>query len=338
MNYEILNNLLRQPGVPGYERPILEYIASQYGRSVYQYGVKIGTGVPRVALTAHTDVIGLVVRYIDENGFLFFGTAGGFDPAVLLSQKVWVAGKKAVVPGVISRVATHMMEDEDQEKVPKITEMCIDIGARSKEDALQVVKVGDPAYLENTGAHKLADNLFHAHGIDDRIGCYICLAVLDRCRQQDVSVSVLLTTQEETGYSYGLVRALQAQDHYDTLIGIDVTHATDTPNVEKAEHGDISLEGGPAVARGSILNHQLAEDLGNSANRDDEVQWEATFRWSGTDLDFAPFIRNDMRFGLVSIPIRYMHSTVEVCSEKVVDATVDLLFNYVKSRHHGVLK
>lgn len=271
-------------------------------------------GKPRVMLAGHIDEIGLLVTYIDDKGFLYFRTLGGFDPQVLPGQRVRIRTRGGSVLGVIGRKPVHLMRDDDGKKVAKIEELWIDIGARDKKDAEGLVELGDAAVLD-WGFEALRNDLVVSRGFDDRIGAFVVLeaARILASRRPACSVVAVATVQEEVGLrgahtsAYGLDPAVG--------IAVDVTFGMDTPGAEedKKRIGEISLGAGPVILRGPNANPKLYRLMVQAAaDAGIAYQIEPEPRPTGTDAAAIQISRAGVAAGLVSVPNRYMHSPCEV--------------------------
>ncbi len=271
-------------------------------------------GSPRVMLAGHADEIGLMVTYIDDNGYLSIAGIGGWDTQVLPGQRVRIQGKDGPVLGVIGRKPIHLLEAEERKKVVKITNLWIDIGAKDKEEAASLVEIGDPAVLDY-GFAELRNDLVVARGFDDRVGAFVVLeaARLIAAMSPTAAVYAVATVQEEIG----LRGARTSAYGIDPQVGIavDVGFATDTPGMgeEKKKVGDIAMGKGPIIARGPNINPKLFRLLVATAKGQDiPYQIEGAARGTGTDANAIQLTRSGVATGLISIPNRYMHSPCEM--------------------------
>jgi len=288
--------------------------------------VKFASNGPDIMLCAHLDEVGLMIHHVDEDGFLYVSQIGGLDPAVLPGQRISVQNRRGPVPGVVSRPATHLMKDEDQDETTKIHNLIVDIGAVDKDDALQLVDIGDPIVLDLRYA-EMGGGLIVGRGLDDRVGAW-CVAEALRVLANSKMFSARLFAVASTGEENGAYGATAVTDRIkpQAALAIDLTHATDTPEVSKEKHGDIKLGEGPVMAIGSITN-PIVNDLLVKAAEDNRIplQREAAPRWTGTDGDAINMGGGGVATGLVSIPARYMHTPVEVVSKDDLENTVKLL-------------
>ncbi|HEX8280631.1 MAG TPA: hypothetical protein VF551_04590, partial [Chthoniobacterales bacterium] len=224
------------------------------------FGVRNPEGRPRIMLAGHCDQIGFIVQYITDQGFLHVEPIGGVDPVVATSQRVSIMTADGLVPGVIGRKAIHLMDDEDRKKVPKMHDLYIDVGARSKEEALQLVAYGDAGvfiqpYIE------LANERAVSMAFDNKMGTWIVTEVLRLLQSRELAASVIgvSTVQEEIGLRGAHTSAFSSEAEIG--IALDVAHGTDTPGIEKKKAGDFKVGGGPMIARGANINPRVFELL-----------------------------------------------------------------------------
>ncbi len=271
-------------------------------------------GSPRVMLAGHADEIGLMISYIDDKGYLSFLGIGGWDPQVLPGQRVWIQGRDGPLLGVIGRKPIHLLQDEERKKVVKLENLWIDIGAKDKKEAAELIEIGDPVVLDY-GFAKLRNDLLVARGFDDRIGAFVILeaARLLAAMTPAAAIYAVATVQEEVGLRGARTSAFGINPHVG--IAVDVGHATDTPDMgaEKKKIGDITMGKGPIIARGPNINPQLFRIFVNTAKEKEiPYQIEAAPRGTGTDANAIQLTRAGVTTGLISIPNRYMHSPCEM--------------------------
>lgn len=346
---ELLDELLRVPAPSGYETPAAEVwreAAAEFGDVesdvLGSSIVKVGTGEGRltVAVVGHIDEIGLFVSHIDDDGFLWFGPIGGWDPQNLVGQRVIVrgsgGGEEAEVHGVIGKKPIHLLEPDDRKKPSEIKHMHIDIGAKDKEDAEKRVCVGDPAVLDAEPL-PLPNNRVASRSMDNRLGSYIAFEVAKRIAAGDaVDVGVVgcAVSQEEIGLFGFSTTGFSLNP--DVAIAVDVTHATDAPGIDEKENGDHALGSGAVIARGSTLGPRVYELLREAAEAEGiDHTFEASGRYTGTDADSLQIARGGIATGLVSIPLRYMHSTVEVCQLDDVEACIEVICAFIRRLDPG---
>jgi endoglucanase len=337
---DFLKNLLTTPSVPGFEEPIQRLVrdyASPFADSVRTdiHGNVIAARNPdaplRVMLSGHCDQIGLLVNFIDKEGYIYVLTVGGWDIQNLVGVRVKIWTANGPVDGVIGKKPIHLMDDDDRKKVPKIKDMWIDIGAKDKEDAEQVVSIGDPITVE-LEYRELRNNLVAAPAMDDKAGVWVVMEALRRIDPAKLKVGVFAvsTVQEEVGIRGAITSTYGVDPH----IGIasDVTFATDCPGVEKKEIGDVKLGGGPVITRGPNIPTKLANALVEVAKKNEiPVQIVAEGKIAGTDARAIQVSRSGVATAEISVPCRYIHTPVEVISFQDIDYAADLMARYCES-------
>jgi putative aminopeptidase FrvX len=280
----------------------------------------------RLLVMGHIDEIGLIVTHIDDEGCLWFRAVGGWDAQILVGQRVLLDTAAGPVRGVVGKKPIHLLREEDRTKVADIRNMHIDIGARDGADARERVLIGDVAVIDTQPA-ELPNGRLTSRALDNRLGSFVALeaarlvAEAGGARWELTSVAV---TQEEITFGGSRTSAFALEP--DAAIVVDVTHATDAPGIEVKESGKHELGSGPVLTRGSIVNHRLFELLLATA-RAEEIPFtvEAAGRTTGTDADAVHLSRGGVPTAVVSIPIRYMHSPVELVQLDDVHAAARLI-------------
>ncbi|MGE4578586.1 MAG: M42 family metallopeptidase [Desulfuromonadales bacterium] len=281
---------------------------------------------PRVMLAGHCDEIGLMVKYVDDNGFLYFGPIGGVDAHLVPGQRVWVHGATGAIPGVIGKKPIHLIEAKERDTVAKFKNMFIDIGCSNRQEAETLVAVGDPATFA-VGLQRLQGDRVTSRAFDDKMGAFIVAQVLKEVRRRGdspVDLFGVSTVQEEIGLRGGTTSAYGVNP--DVGIAIEVGHSTDYPDVDKKEIGDFRVGKGPILARGANINPVLFELLVQTA-RDENIPYQVMGapRATGTDANVMQLSRGGVAAALVSVPLRYMHTPVELLSLSDLENTVRLL-------------
>jgi putative aminopeptidase FrvX len=328
----LLDKLLRAGAPSGYEGPAAEIwreAASFAELSFDGIGssiARVGEASPLLAVVGHIDEIGLVITHVDEKGFLWFAPVGGWDPQVLVGQRVQVRGKSGLVAGVVGRKPIHLLEADQRKKVVELKSMHIDVGAGDREEAEELVRVGDPVVIATEPMPVAGDRLV-SRAMDNRIGAYVALESLRRCAEGDGpggSFAAVAAVQEEIGLFGARTAAFEIRP--DIAIAVDVTHATDAPGVDEKEIGSHPFGSGPAIGRGSTLSPKVFELLVETAEAEGiDYSISASGRGTSTDADVLQISRSGIPTGLVSIPLRYMHSPVEMVDLRDVEAAVELL-------------
>jgi endoglucanase len=335
-----LKRLLDTPGPSGFERAPARVWRDEAHRlasvDIDVAGNSIARlnpgGLPRVMLTGHIDEIGIMILHIDDEGFLQFATIGGWDSQVLVGQRVVLDGKEGPVFGVIGKKAVHLMRPEERDKASRITELWIDIGATTKEQAATRVRVGDAGVIA-ASAVDLPNGRLVSRSVDNRIGAFVVLEALRRLAADPphACVVAVATTQEEIAYAGGGARTSAFSVEPDAAIVVDVIHATDYPGVEKKEHGDFRLGGGPVLSRGSSVSPVVLDQLVAAAEAERiPHSLAAAPRATSTDADTIFSTRRGIATGLVSVPCRYMHSPNEMVAYEDLDRAAALLAAWVR--------
>lgn len=287
----------------------------------------------RIMLEAHADEIGYMIKTITKDGFLNLDRIGGSDAATARGRRLDILGDKGVVRGIIGNTAIHIREREN-EKAPRVHELYVDVGAKNeKEVAALGLRVGHAA-VSTDGAEFIGKDLIMGRALDNRIGGFIIAQVMKRLseRKKRVSSTVLAVNaiQEEIG-GHG-ARMVTHRLMPDVAVCLDVTHATDTPGIDKAKHGDVKLGGGPSLTHGTSNHPNVVARLMKSAEKlKINVQHEASSRYTGTDTDEIYCVQQGVPVALISLPLRYMHSVVETANLRDVEQIVQVLVAFVES-------
>ncbi len=289
----------------------------------------------RVMLEAHADEIGFIVKHITKEGWLRLDRVGGSDTATARGRRLQILGEDGPVLGIIGNTAIHLRKDSlGDEKAPKIHELYVDVGASNATDVKKLgLRVGHPAVYVDA-AIPFGKNRIVGRALDNRMGGFIIaqvIAKLSRAKKKpQATVIAVNAVQEEIGGHGAKMAAHRIAP--DVCIVLDVTHATDTPGIEPAQHGEVTLGGGPSVTHGTCNHPLVVERLLKCAHQlDIPIQHESSSRYSGTDTDVIFTTRDGIPCGLVSLPLRYMHSIVEMADLKDVQQVIDLLVAFVES-------
>jgi putative aminopeptidase FrvX len=336
-SFGFLQALVAAPSPSGYEQPaqrvFRSYISpfAQVSQDVMGnvFGRIQGEGadLPKVMLVGHSDEIGFQVRYLDDKGFIYFGAIGGVDAHLTPGQRVHIHGRNGSVPGVIGKKPIHLMEPKDRETVVKLDNQYIDIGAADKKEAEQLVRVGDPITFA-ASLERLQGDRVTSRGFDDKAGSFVVAEVLRQIAAADVKPLVDLygvsSVQEEVGLRGGTTSSYSVNP--DIGICVEVDFSTDQPDVERKHNGDVAVGHGPILPRGANINPALFDLLsGTAANEEIPVQFTGIPRATGTDANVMQISRGGVATALVKIPLRYMHTPVEVLSLADLDNAVKLI-------------
>lgn len=333
---DFLKKLLDTPGPSGFEEApariwraeaakFATVTADVAGNSIAV--VNPGAGGPTIMLAGHIDEIGVIVNYIDDDGYVYIGPIGGWDPQVFVGQRIRFAGKDGDVFGVVGKLPIHLIRPDEREKAVKMRELWVDIGARDKAEAQSRIAVGDPGVID-ARAIELPNRRLISRSIDNRIGAFTVLEALRRYAEQPGTAKLVAvaTAQEEIAYHGGGALIGASSIAPQMAIVVDVTFATDHPNVEKKEHGEATIGGGPVITRGAVVSPVVARLLRTTAEEKGiPFTLHAAGRDTGTDADAIHIAREGVATGLVSIPNRYMHSPNEMISLDDVDHVAELI-------------
>jgi putative aminopeptidase FrvX len=294
-------------------------------------------GTPTLMLAGHMDELGLIIIYVNKDGFLYFDTIGGHDLSIISGRRVIIQTAHGPVKGVTGKRAVHLMDDEDRKKVPKKHEIWIDIGAKSKAEALARIAIGDVATYDHE-FELINGSIGTARAFDNKVGAYIVGETLIRLAREKAKLAAKLvsvaTTQEEIG-TRGAQTSAFAVDPHVALI-VDVGHATDHPDCDPRKFGETKLGGGPIICRGPNINPKVhARLLATAKKLKIPYQLEADPRPTGTDARAIQMARGGVGCGLVSIPLRYMHTPSEIVDLEDVEHCVKLFAGFAKSLGKG---
>jgi len=341
-----LRTLVNTPSPVGHEvrgqRVWLDYVkpfadetfSDAYGNCV---AILNKGGSPRLMLAGHADEIAMAVNYITDDGFIYVRRMGGIDAAITKAQRVVIHTRNGPVKGVVGNVAPHLMKMEGDPKPPKIHDLFIDIGVSSRKDAEKLVRTGDPITLSDE-FDLLRNDLAVARAFDNRIGTFSVAEALRLLKESksklNAEVCAVSNVQEEVGLLGARQIAYSLKP--DIALVVDVTHATDYPNVSKAQHGDVKVSKGPTITHGGCNHPEVVARIEAVAKaKKIPLQHEAMSNSSGTDTDAIFWTRGGIASALVSLPNRYMHSPVEVISLKDLELIPQLLAAFALSIKKG---
>ncbi len=292
---------------------------------------------PRLMLEAHADEIGFMISYITDEGFIRINRIGGSDRAIVRGRVVRLLGDKGEVAGVIGITAIHI-RDSSNEKVPNWEDVFIDVGAKNKDSVLEMgLRVGHPAVFAES-AREIGKNRLIGRALDNRMGGFIIAQVMARLaalkkktkKRLPCSIVAVNAVQEEIGGNGAKMVTYRLEPA--AAVVLDVTHATDSPGISKSKHGEVKLGGGPSLTHGTANHPAVVKRLMEVAEKEGiSIQHEASSRYTGTDTDDVFVSRAGVPSALVSLPMRYMHSTVEMVDLNDVDAVIQLLTAFSKA-------
>ncbi|HEY3864040.1 MAG TPA: M42 family metallopeptidase [Verrucomicrobiae bacterium] len=343
---QFLEKLVNTPSPSGHEargqRVWLDYAApfadetfsDAYGNTV---AVLNKGGSPRLMLAAHADEISMVVNYINKQGFIYVRKMGGIDPAITKAQRVIIHSKNGPVKGVVGNVAPHLTKSDPDRKLPKIEDLFIDIGAGTRGEAEDLIRVGDPITL-NDSFDRLRGDLVVGRAFDNRVGTFAVAEALRLLSQERKKLKAEILAVSNIMEEVGLLGARQIAYTLkpDAALVVDVTHATDYPTVNVHQHGDVRIGKGPTITHGGCNHPEVVARLELAAKSAKiKLQHEASSNSTGTDTDVIFWTRGGIPSALISLPNRYMHSPVEVVSLKDLAQIPQLMSAFALSLKKG---
>jgi putative aminopeptidase FrvX len=339
---ELLDQLLRAPGPSGHEAGPARVWRD--GCSAFSDDVRVdnvgssvarvpGTaGGPTLAVIGHIDEIGVHITHVDDEGNLRFGEVGGWDPIQLVGQRVVLATRGGDVVGVIGKKPIHLIKADERDRAPKTKDLHIDIGAANGDEAKTMVRIGDVGVIDVSPVTLPNDRLV-SRSLDNRIGCFVAAEAARLVAAEGGApgdVLALAVAQEETTFAGARTSAFGLEP--DLAIVVDVTHATDQPGVELGQTTAHKLGSGPVIARGTTLHPRVTDLLLETAETMElSFTVESLGRGTGTDADAVHVARAGIPTGLVSVPLRYMHSSVELVSLPDIDAAAKLIARFAQA-------
>jgi putative aminopeptidase FrvX len=343
---ETLRKLLTAPGPSGYEQApaavfreaaaaFAEITHDTIGSTVAR--VKGSADGPFVAVVGHIDEIGLIVHHIDDDGYLWFTGVGGWDPVILVGQRVEIDSRRGRIPGVVGKKPIHLLKEEDRKKPPELKNLHIDIGAKDGDDARSMVRVGDVAVIAGEPV-EMPHNRLVSRSMDNRLGCYVALEAARLVAEAGGApgdVAGVAVTQEEITFGGAHTTAYTLRP--DIAVVVDVTFATDAPGTDEKELGSHKFGSGPVIQRGSTLDPTVFELL-HAAGEAEGIPFTvaASARYTGTDADAFHVSRGGIPTAVVSIPLRYMHSPVEMVQLDDVENAAKLIAAFARRLEPGL--
>jgi endoglucanase len=337
---DVLRRLLAAPGPSGYEQPaaaVFREAAAAFAEVTHD---TVGSTVARVAGTAggpslaivgHIDEIGLIVHHVDDDGFLWFTGVGGWDPMILVGQRVQIATRAGAIAGVVGKRPIHLLRDEDRKQAPKLSDLHIDIGAQDGDEARALVRIGDVGVIAGEPVEFPNDRVA-SRSMDNRIGCFVAYEAARLIAEDGGApgdVFAVAVAQEEI--TFGGARTTAYALAPDVAIAVDVTFETTPPGHDEKELGRHRFGSGPVLTRGSTLDPQVYELLHETAEAEGiPFTVSASARATGTDADVFHIARAGIPTSVVSVPLRYMHSPVELVQLDDVANAAKLIAAFAK--------
>lgn len=334
LDKKLLFELLKTPSPSGFElniqKKVIEMMAPYDDKVITHHNYNVIHAINpnskmKVLLCGHIDEIGLYVDKIMDNGLVKMGKIGGIRPYVYVGQHVRVIKKDgSYVYGVIGYVPN--MSDGKL----KVSDLSLDIGTSSKEETEKLISIGDPI-IHTIDYQELSNNRLAGRALDDKLAVYILLETLKRVKEKGSKNGVYVATtvgEETTGRG---AKAAADEVNPTLAIVVDVTYVSDVPYLENLS-GDTGLGRGPALTIGSLMNDKIDSLMRKAAEKlNIKVQNSVDMASTWTDTDDVYYRHNGIPSYLVNIPLRYMHSSVEVCDLKDVEEIIEVLTEFIIS-------
>lgn len=336
---DFLHRLLLTPSPTGAEQPVQRIVRDRmkkyadlietdlHGNVIVALNPKAER---KVMLAGHCDQIGFMVRHISNDGFIYVSALGGMDVGVLHGARVTIHSEKGPVEGVFGRKPVHLQTGEERDKTRNdLDKLWIDIGAKNRREAEKKVSIGDCATF-HLSVLDLGNGLICAPGLDDKVGLFVAMETLRVLSGKKLSVGLyaVSTVQEEVGLRGASTSAYAINP--EVGIAIDVTHATDNPASDNPRATPCKLGLGPTITSGPNTNPVVEKLLKDAAKKTKAPYQPApTPRPLGNDANTIQISRGGVAAASLGIPNRYMHTQVEVCSFKDLDAAVKILAYFV---------
>lgn len=342
MNLEsksFLYDLLNTASATGFEQNIQKVVKkrmSKFAESIeidYHGNLMVAINTKakvKVMLAGHCDQIGMMVKYISDDGFIYVTALGGIDTVVLPGAQVSVHTKSGTIHGVVGRKPVHLLKAEERNKgLSDIKDAWIDVGAKNKKELEKKVSIGDSVTFR-LGVTELNNDLVVSPGFDNKAGLFVAMEALRLCSESKISVALysVSTVQEEIGLRGAQTAAYGINP--DVGIAIDVTHASDNPGREDEKTSPKKLAAGPTISRGPNINpvvEKMLVDAAKSAKI--PYQLSPASVPLGNDANAIQLTRAGVATGAIGIPNRYMHTQVEVCSLQDLENAAKLLAKFV---------
>lgn len=333
-SFQFLKKLVETPSPSGFEQPVQRVVREEMAKFSDEVktdvhgnviGIKNPEGKPRLMLAGHCDEVGFMVKYIDEKGFISFSSIGGIDAHLIPGKRVQIHTPKGPVLGVVGKKPIHILEEKERKKVVELSKQWIDIGAKDKKEAEELVSIGDPITFSER-LEKLQGELVVSRGFDDKMGVFVICEVLRNIADKPLRAAVFATStvQEEIGLRGARTAAYTINPQIG--IAIDVGVATDYPGVDKKKEGEIFIGKGVILYKGANINPRVGEMLINIAEKEGiPYQLSGESKATPTDANVIQLSRAGVAAALVSVPLRYLHSPVEVLSLEDLENAVKLL-------------
>ena len=343
---DVLRRLLTAPGPSGYEQApaaVFREVCAEFAEVTHD---TVGSTVARVkgtgdgpvlAIVGHIDEIGLIVHHIDDDGYLWFTSVGGWDPVILVGQRLEIITRDGPIVGVVGKKPIHLLNEEERRKAPELKHLHIDIGAKDGDDARTRVRVGDVAVISGEPVELPNDRVI-SRSMDNRLGVYVAYEAARLVAEAGGApgdVCAVAVAQEEITFAGARTTAFSLAP--DLAIAVDVTFATDAPDTNEKEVGRHRFGTGPVLQRGATLDPRVFELMHEAAEAEGiPFTVTASGRSTGTDADVLHIARAGVPSGVVSVPLRYMHTPVEMVQLDDVQNAARLIAAFARRLEPGV--
>jgi endoglucanase len=339
-NKQFFKNLVSAPSPSGYEGPaqkvVIDFLKPyaddiSKDRNGNVIALKKGSGKLKVMVVGHADEIGFIVNHIDDQGYVYVRTLGGFDVNLLPSLRLDIYHQGKPIRGIIGKKHIYMQRGTEEPPKLKLEDLWIDIGALSKEEAEKKVAIGD-IITYHSDFEMLSDDLVVSKATDNKCGVYVAAAVMKELKDKFIKANYYAVSSvgEETTMRGARTSAWQIEP--DIAITVDVTFASDVPGVDKRIFGDIALSKGPTITIGAVVHPAINDKLIALAKELNlPYQLEIEPGRTGTDADVIQDLKAGTAMAVIGIPNRYMHSPNEVISFKDLDTAVQLITAFITS-------
>ena len=288
------------------------------------------------AVVGHIDEIGLLVSHIDDKGFLWFLGVGGWDPMILVGQRLELLTANGRIPGVVGKKPIHLLEADDRKQAPELKALHIDIGAEDGDEAKSMVRIGDVAVIAGEPV-EFPNGRVVSRSMDNRLGAYVAYEsarLVAEAGGAPGDVAGVAVVQEEINFAGAGTTAFSLQP--DVAIVVDVTFETTQPGVDPKTLGEAPFGSGPAIGRGSTLHPAVFDRLVEAAEAASiPYTISPSARFTGTDADAIHLARGGIPTGVVSIPLRHMHSPVEMVQLDDVENVAKLIAEFARRLEPG---
>ncbi|MDR3281694.1 MAG: M42 family metallopeptidase, partial [Endomicrobium sp.] len=341
---KLLKDLLMSDGISGYEENVASLMTSALSRVCYDVKTdtfgnvigKLGKGKKKIMIAAHMDEIGMIVKYVNEKGFIYFSKIGGINDSILPGEIIKIINKKGeYVTGVIGTKPPHLISLEESKQSLKHGTMFIDIGINSRDEVLKVINIGDQITFESK-AGVLNGDFYYGKAADNRIGCYAMVKVMEallKLKNLNARIYACATVQEEVGLKGGKIAAFKINP--DFALVIDTAVAGDMPGI-KEEVSTLKLGNGVAITmveasgKGTVVPQKVRNIIFEAINESNIPHQVDIFEGGMTDGAVIYTNREGVPTGVLNIPTRYIHAPTSVFNIKDLNHTIDLAVKVIE--------